>query len=144
MGDNKPSPRVSVCRSGRQHSGQGSCQRLARKDLQNRVGRREDKLLSSARRSLWWLMPRETSVVWSSTLVCGAQLSQQWSGACLSYTLKVAYSSLLGLFDKCLGTPAGECGISPGDYLWVVLLCKLGCSDHVGRYVSLSDVSSMT
>ena len=104
-------------------------------------GRRSPR---SSRAEPLWSMPRETSVVWSSTLVCGAQLSQQWSGACLSYTLKVAYSSLLGLFDKCLGTPAGECGISPGDYLWVVLLCKHGCSDHVGRYVSLSDVFTLT
>ena len=57
-------------------------------------------------------MPREIGVVWSSALVCGARLCQQWSGACLSYTLKVVDSTLLlGLFDKCLDTPAGNCGI---------------------------------
>ena len=34
--------------------------------------------------------------------------------ACLSYTLKVLYSTLLGLFDKCLGTPEAKWGFSPG------------------------------
>ena len=47
----------------------------------------------------------EISMAWRSTLVCGAQLSQQWSGACLSYTLNVVHSSFLGLFNKCLDTP---------------------------------------
>ena len=32
----------------------------------------------------------------------GAQLSQQWSGACLSYTLKVVDSTLLGLLISVL------------------------------------------
>ena len=30
----------------------------------------------------------------NSTLVCGARLSQQWSGACPSYTLRVVYPTL--------------------------------------------------
>ena len=34
--------------------------------------------------------------------VCGTQLCQQWSGACLSYTLKVVYSTLLSLFISVL------------------------------------------
>ena len=117
-------------------------------------------------------------MAWSSTLVSGAWRFQQWSGAYISYTLKVVHSTLLGLFHKRLGipnangefsqepmsgtwlfcltplltsvefpqepicgwymavlldTPAGECGISPGDYLWVVLLCRHGCSPHMGR-----------
>ena len=42
-------------------------------------------------------MARGNSMVWSSILVCGAQLSQQQSGTCLSHTLKVVYSTLLGL-----------------------------------------------
>ena len=54
----------------------------------------------------------------SSTLVCGARLSQQWSGACLSYTSKVVYSTLLGLFDKCPGTPDAKWGICPGAYVY--------------------------
>ena len=37
-----------------------------------------------------------------TTLVCGAWLSQQWSGACLSYTLKVVDSMLLGLLISVL------------------------------------------
>ena len=40
----------------------------------------------------------------SSTLVCGAQLSPQWSETCLCYTWKVVYSILLGPFDICLDT----------------------------------------
>ena len=111
----------------------------------------------------------EISMAWSSTLVCGAQLSQQWSGNCLSYTLKVVYSTLLGLFDKCLdtlnakwgicpgayewyvavllGTLASKCAISPGACLWVVPLCRHNCSDHMCRYikcVSLPDVFTLT
>ena len=44
----------------------------------------------SAGQSLWWPIPRDISVAWSSALVCGARL---WSGACLSYTLKVLHPS---------------------------------------------------
>ena len=76
---------------------------------------------------------------------------------------------LLGLFDKCLGTPdakwgmypgaygwytiallntpVGKCGISPGAYLWVVPLCRPVCSGLMCRYlrcVSLPDVSVLT
>ena len=85
------------------------------------------------------------------------------------YTLKVVYSTLLGLFNKCLGTPDANCGIfptacgwymavlldtpasrsgiSPGAYLWVVPLCRHGCFDLGYRYlkrVSLPDVSALT
>ena len=91
-------------------------------------------------------MPREIRGAWGSTLVCGARLSQQWSGARLSYALKVVYSTLLGLSDKCLDTPDARCGISPGAYLWVVLLCMHGYSDHVCRClkcVSLPDVFTL-
>ena len=142
---------------------------LARKDLQSQVGSRADEVLSPAGQSLWWPMPREISVSWSNTLVCGGQLSQECSGTCFSYTLKMVYSTLLGLFDKCLCTHdamcgispgaygcymavlldslAGKCGMSPGASLWVVLLCRHGCSDHTGRYfrcVSLPDMSVLT
>ena len=47
-------------------------------------------------------MPREISVAWRSTLVCGARLSQQWAGACLSYNFKVVDSPLLGLLISVL------------------------------------------
>ena len=107
------SPRVPVCRSGRQHGGQGSCQRRARKGLRSQVSSKADEVLSPAGQSLWWPMPREINMVRSSTLVCGAQLSQQWSGACLSYTFKGMYSTLLGLFDKCLDTSDAKYGIFP-------------------------------
>ena len=67
------SHRVSVCRSRRQYGGQGSCQCPVRKDLQSQVGSRADQVLSPAEQILWWLMPREISVAWSNTLMCGAQ-----------------------------------------------------------------------
>ena len=87
------------------------------------------------------------SVAWSSTLVCGAQLSQRWSRKCLRYTLKVVYSTFLGLFDKCFGTPDAKWGISPGAYLWVVPLSRHSCSDHMCKYLrcaSLPDASGVT
>ena len=92
-----PSPRVSVCRSGRQHSGQGSCRPLARKDLCSQVGSRPEPPAADAKGDQRGV--GQHSGVWSSTLVCGARLSQQWSGACLSYALEVVYATHLGLFD---------------------------------------------
>ena len=47
-------------------------------------------------------MPREISVVWSRITVCGAQLSEQWPGACLSYTLKVVDSTFMVLLISAL------------------------------------------
>ena len=72
--------------------------------------------------------------MWSSTLVCGAQLSQQCSEACFSYALEGGALHHYGSLDKCLGTPDGEWGIFPGAYLWVVLLCRHGYSGHVYKY----------
>ena len=45
---------------------------------------------------------QERSVWHGAALACGARLSQQWSGACLSYTLKVVDSTLLGLLISVL------------------------------------------
>ena len=112
-----PSPRVSVSKSRRQHGEQGSCQHLARNNLQRQVGSKADKVFSPAGQSLQWLMPGEISVAWSSTLVCRAQLSQQWPGACLSYTLKVIYSTLLGLLISILAPMIASGDFSPGAYL---------------------------
>ena len=137
-----PSPRGSVCRSGRQHGAQGSCEHLARKDLWSQVGSRADDVLSPAGQSLWWLMQRETRVACSSPLGCGARRSQQWSGACLSYTWEVVDSTLLGL-----DIPEGKWRICPEACLWVCSRCRPGCSDHICRYpscVSLPDVSPLT
>ena len=74
------SPRVSVYRSRRQHSRQGSCQHLARKDCWSQVGSRAGKVLSPAGQSTQQPMAREISMTWSSTLLCGAQLFLQWFG----------------------------------------------------------------
>ena len=52
-----------------------------------------------------------------------------------------------GSLDKCLGTPDGKWGLSPGTCLRVVPLCRHGCSDYVCRYLrcfSLPDVSRVT
>ena len=83
--------------SKRKHSGHGGVSVLQGRIFWSQMGSRADKVLSPAWQSLRQLMPREISVVRSSTLVCGAQLSQQWFGACLSYTLRVVDSTLLGL-----------------------------------------------
>ena len=116
-------------------------------------------------------MPREISEARSSTRVCEAQWSQQWSGASLGYPLKVVGSTLsdLGTPDAkegnypgshgwymavLLDTPAGKWGIpqepvyggSRSADMAVLVTCAgiLGVSDHMGRYVSLSDVSALT
>ena len=142
-----PSPRVSVCRSERQHSGQGSCQCFSRKDLWSQVGSRADEVLSPAGRasggqcqgrSVW-----HGAALWCVELGC---LSSGLEPASL-YLESGVYSTLLGLFDKCLGTPGAKWGICPGAHQWVVPLCRHGCSDHVGRYcryVSLPYVFTLT
>ena len=48
-----PSPRVSVSRSRRQHGGQGSCQHLAKKDLQSQVGSRAAPLAADTKGDPW-------------------------------------------------------------------------------------------
>ena len=47
--------------------------------------------------------------------MCGARLSQQWSGACLSYTLRLVDSHLLGLLISVLAPqiPIGEFAQDP-------------------------------
>ena len=92
-------------------------------------------------------MTREISVAWSSTLVCGARPSRQWSGACLSYTLKVVYSTLLDLLNKCLGPPDAKCRIFPGAYGWymaVLLDSPAGqCGLFPGAYLWWSRSADM-
>ena len=68
------------------------------------MGSSADEVLGPAGQSLQQLMPREVSMTWSSTLVYGARRSQQWSGARLSYTLKVVHSTLLGLLISVLAS----------------------------------------
>ena len=141
------SPRVSVCRSRRQHGGHGSCQHLARKDLWGQMGSQADEVLSPAGQSPHQPMPREISVAWSSTLgVWGSAVSAvAWKLPLLYTESGILYPS--GSFDNCLGICDAKCGICPGAYLWVVLLCRYSYSDHVCRYikcVSLPDVSALT
>ena len=128
-----PSPRVSVCRSGRQHGGQGSCQGLTKKDFWSWVGSRVDEVLSPAGQSLRWLMPRDISVAWSSTLVCWAWLSQQWSRTWLSYTLK-GVTFIFFSINALAPLLTGKCGISPGANLWVV------CSADMAVLITCADI----
>ena len=65
-------------------------------------------------------------MAWSSTLMCGAQLSQQWPEDCFSYTIESGKLHPFEFFDKGLGTTDGKRGISPGAYLWVIPLCRQG------------------
>ena len=117
-GITNPSPRLSVCRPGRQHSGQGSCQHLARNDLQSWVQQGRQSAQSSRAEPLAaddkgdQCGMEQHPGVWSSAVSAVA-----WNWPC--YTLKVVYPTLLGLFNKCIGTPDGKCGIHPGAYLWV-------------------------
>ena len=117
MGDNEPyfqSVRLQV-------------QEIAQWARESSVSCRKDPQWAAGQ-SLQQPMLREISMAWSSTLVCGAQLSQQWSGTCLSCTLKVVSSTLLGLFDKCLGTPDAKWEIFPGTYGWYMAVL-LGSPD---------------
>ena len=106
MGDNKPSPRVSVCRSGRQHSGQGSCQRLAKKDIGARWAAGQTKsAVQQGRASGGWCRGRSA---WCGAAHWGVELGSLSSGlepASGTYTLEAVYSTLLGIFNKCLFTP---------------------------------------
>ena len=129
------SPRVSVCRSGRQHSGQESRQHLARKDLRSQVGSRAGKVLSPAGQSPRWPMPRKMSVVWSSTLGCGARGSQQWSGACLSYTLRVFWVFSISILAPLMVSVEFS---HHRAYLWVVPLCRHGYSDMCADILGVS------
>ena len=103
---------------------------LATKDLQSQAGIRVEEVLSSARQSLQWPMRREISVAWGSTLVCEAQLSQQWPVACLSCVLKVVYSTLLGLFIIVLAFL-----MTSGEFLWshsADMAVLVMCADMLG------------
>ena len=60
-------------------------------------------------------------------------LSSGLAGSCLSYTLKVVSSTLLGLFNKCLGTPDAKWGICPGTYAW-------SCSAETAVLITSADI----
>ena len=74
--------------------GKGIVSVLQEKNLRSQAGSGAGEVLSPAGQSLWPPVPRGSSVAWSSPLVCGARLSQQWSGACLSDTLTVVDSTV--------------------------------------------------
>ena len=134
-----PSPRVSVCRSGRQPVGKGVVSILQGRTPGARWAAGQVKSsIQQGRDSGGGWMPREITIAWGSSLVCGVGLSQQWSTTCLSYTLKVAYATPLGLFNKCRGTPDAKRGVYPGACLWVVPLRRHGCSDPCADILGVS------
>ena len=104
--------------------GKGVVSVLQGRISRTRVGSRADKVLSPAGQSFGQPMPRKISMLWSSTLVCGARLSQQWSGACLSYTLRLVDSHLLGLLISVLAPqiPIGEFAQEPMGGAWLFSL----------------------
>ena len=118
MGNNESKSQSLSLQALGEHGEQGSCHYLARRDLGSQVDSRTGEVFSPAGQSLRCPMPRDISVARSSTGLCGAQLSQQCSGTCLCYTLKMVYSTLLGLFSKCIGTPDAKWGICSGAYGW--------------------------
>ena len=91
--------------------------------------RQESHTVTMLVTQVWW-SPRATSMTWSSTRVCGARLSQQWSGACLSYTLKVVFSTLLGLLISVLALlmPSGEFVQEPMGGTWLFCLAPMTAS----------------
>ena len=66
-------------------------------------------------------------MAWSSALGWGAQLSQQWSAACLSYTLRVMSSTLRGLLVN-VSAPLVPSGESPQEPVWGGPARRHGCS----------------
>ena len=115
-----PSPRVSVCRSGRQHGGQGSHQRLIRKDLQIQADSRAEPPAADAKGDQRGV--GQPAGVWSS-----AVSAVVWSLPQLHLGSGVLHPS--GSPDRCLGSPAGKWGLCSGAHLWVGPLCRRGCSD---------------
>ena len=80
--------------------------------------------------------------------MCGARLSQQWSGACLGSPWKVVDPTLLGLFDKCHGAPVPRGGFTqePVGGTWLFCLTLLLASveflqDPVCRWSHSADTA---
>ena len=129
-----PSPWVSGCRSGRQHSEQGSPQCLARKDHQSQVGIRADKICSPAGQSLPRPMPREISG-YGAALRCVELgcLSNGMEPASV-IPLRVVHSTLLGPLLNVF-TPLLASGESPqGPF------CGRSCSADRAALITCADI----
>ena len=88
-----------------------------------------------AGQSLQRPVPGDSSVAWSSTLACGAQLCQQWSEACLPYPLTVVDATLLGLLISVLAPllASDEFGQQP--------MCGCSHSPDGAVLITRSDIS---
>ena len=82
-------------------------------------------------------------MAWGSPLVCGARLSHQWSGACLSYTWEAGYSTLLGLLIGVLAPL-----LASGDFAREPICGWARSADAAalthGQICLLADVSALT
>ena len=125
------SPRVSFCRSWRQHDGQGSLQCLARKALWSQVGSGADEVLTPAgsaslgnakgdQRGM-----QQHSGVWSTAVSAVARSLPQ---------LYLESGVPSGSLGKCLGTPDAKWGFPQGPfYGW-------SCSAHMAVLITCADI----
>ena len=134
MGNNQPSPRDSGCRSGRQ-VGKGVVNILQGRISRARWAAGQTKSsIQQGRASGGDAKGDQSGVEQHSGAWNSAVSAVGWNLPQLYLESGVLHPS--GSLDRCLGTPETKWGISPGAYLWVVLLCRHSCSDHVCRYLT--------
>ena len=137
-GEMDPSPRVSSAVLGVSTVGEGVVRVLQGRISGDRWA--AEQTTSSvqqgrAGQSLQRPVPGDSSVAWSSTLACGAQLCQQWSEACLPYPLTVVDATLLGLLISVLAPllASDEFGQQP--------MCGCSHSPDGAVLITRSDIS---
>ena len=129
MGDNEPksqSPSLQLqerAQWARELS--ASC-----KEGWSQVGSRADAVLSPAGQSFWQPKPREISGARSSTLACGARLSQQQFEDCFSHTLESGALHSSGSFAPLLAS--GEFAQEP--------VCEWPCSADTAVRTTGADI----
>ena len=112
----------------------GSRQCLVRKDLRSQVGSRTDRVLHPAGQGLQRPMPRDITVVWNSTLGCGAWLSQQWSGPASVIPSKW-WTPPFWVFSINVLTLLMASGESPQEPI-----CRSSCSADVATLTKCADI----
>ena len=121
MGDNKPECHSHSLQVWETAQWERECQHLARKGLWSQVGGRQTKpSVQQGRATAAGDKGDQRGVEQHSGVQSLAVSAVVWNLPHLY--LESVYSTLLGLFNKCLDTPDSKCGISPGAYLWMVLL----------------------
>lgn len=115
--------------------GRGAISILQSRISQSQVSSRANKVLGPVGQSLQCHSSPQISTMWSSTLVCGAQLSLQCSKIPTPYTLRVMYSTFLSLSINALRTLRSHQGI-PG-----ILILRYSTSTDVP--VQVTDILNM-